>query len=130
MKKQRKMKITLLSICFLVVANVCFLQASPSLLPTEGNAAQQQNITVTGTVKDTNLVAAKTGKKIFVIIDEYDHFANDLIAQGSSSGDDFYRSVIRANGTVRDFYESLKAGGKSFIDRSLPDRFLKPVRFD
>jgi hypothetical protein len=59
------------------------------------------------------------GKKIYVIIDEYDHFANDLIAQGTNLSADFYRSVIQANGIVRDFYETLKEGSKTVIGRIL-----------
>jgi hypothetical protein len=61
--------------------------------------------------------AESIGKKIFVIIDEYDHFANDLIAQGTYAGDDVYRHLVRANGIVRDFYETLKEGSKTTIDR-------------
>jgi hypothetical protein len=48
--------------------------------------------------------------KMFVLIDEYDHFANDLIATGFIQGDDVYRRMVRANGSVRDFYETLKVG--------------------
>jgi hypothetical protein len=55
--------------------------------------------------------------KLFVIIDEYDHFANDLIAMGSRMGDDVYRRMVRANGLVRDFYETLKIGSKTVVDR-------------
>ncbi|GHS94215.1 hypothetical protein FACS1894207_2050 [Bacteroidia bacterium] len=61
--------------------------------------------------------AMSAGCKVFVIIDEYDHFANDLIALGTGSGDDTYRKIIRANGLVRDFYETLKKGSKTAIDR-------------
>jgi hypothetical protein len=64
--------------------------------------------------------AAKSiDRKIFVVIDEYDHFANDLIALGTTSGDDIYRKIIRANGLVRDFYETLKKGSETTIDRIL-----------
>ncbi|MEQ6360555.1 AAA family ATPase, partial [Thermoanaerobacter thermohydrosulfuricus] len=56
----------------------------------------------------------KVGKKIYLIIDEYDHFANDIIAMGDS---EFYREIVRASGFVRDFYETLKIGTKSVIDR-------------
>ncbi|MDR3093278.1 MAG: ATP-binding protein [Bacteroidales bacterium] len=63
--------------------------------------------------------AASIDCKVFVIIDEYDHFANDLIALGTSTGDDVYRKIIRANGLVRDFYETLKEGSKTAIDRIL-----------
>ncbi|GHT54112.1 hypothetical protein AGMMS49982_18270 [Bacteroidia bacterium] len=55
--------------------------------------------------------------KIFVIIDEYDHFANDLIAMGSQLGKDVYHNMVHANGLVRDFYEALKIGTKTAIDR-------------
>jgi hypothetical protein len=46
--------------------------------------------------------------KLFVLIDEYDQFANDLIALGTL-GDNVYRNMLEANGLVRDFYEKLKA---------------------
>jgi hypothetical protein len=57
------------------------------------------------------------GKKLYIIIDEYDHFANDLIARGTYTGDDVYRHLIRANGIMRDFYETLKEGTETVIDR-------------
>jgi uncharacterized protein YoxC len=56
----------------------------------------------------------KVGKKVYLIIDEYDHFANDIIAMGES---EFYREIVRASGFVRDFYETLKIGTESVIDR-------------
>ncbi len=53
-------------------------------------------------------------KKIYLIIDEYDHFANDIIAMGESN---FYKEIIRATGFVRDFYETVKIATKTVIDR-------------
>jgi hypothetical protein len=47
------------------------------------------------------------GAKLFVLIDEYDHFANDLIALGTPGN----------NGLVADFYENLKDGAKSVVSR-------------
>ncbi|MDR1919193.1 MAG: ATP-binding protein [Tannerellaceae bacterium] len=61
--------------------------------------------------------ARAAGIKIFVLIDEYDHFANDLIAMGNQMGDDVYRRMVRANGLVRDFYETLKIGTADVLDR-------------
>jgi hypothetical protein len=55
--------------------------------------------------------------KIFVIIDEYDHFANDLIAMGKLAGDDFYKRMVNANGLVRDFYEKLKIESNGVLHR-------------
>ncbi|MDR3094572.1 MAG: AAA family ATPase, partial [Bacteroidales bacterium] len=34
------------------------------------------------------------GKGIYIIIDEYDHFANDLIAMGKRLGKDLYKAMI------------------------------------
>jgi hypothetical protein len=73
--------------------------------------------------------AEAAGKKIYVIIDEYDHFANDLIAQGTYTGDDVYRHLVRANGIVRDFYETLKNGSKTVIDRIILTG-ITPIRLD
>jgi hypothetical protein len=49
---------------------------------------------------------------IFAIIDEYDHFANNLIATGES-----YIKEVKAGGIVRAFYELLKAGTDSVVRR-------------
>jgi hypothetical protein len=56
--------------------------------------------------------ASNAGVQIFAIIDEYDHFANNLIAMGKT-----YRDEVKAGGIVRTFYESLKAGTKSVVKR-------------
>jgi len=68
------------------------------------------------------------GKKAYVIIDEYDHFANDVIAKGSPSpalpnreGADLsknqYQESIWANSITRDFYETLKKATKTVVDK-------------
>jgi hypothetical protein len=52
--------------------------------------------------------------KIYVLIDEYDHFANELVAFRIA---EFKQSVSR-NGYVRKFYESIKsATGSGIVDR-------------
>jgi hypothetical protein len=62
-------------------------------------------------------IAKSVGIKIFVLVDEYDHFANDLIAMGKFAGEDIYKTMVTANGLVRDFYETLKIGTSEVIDR-------------
>jgi len=44
--------------------------------------------------------AIRANTHIFVIIDEYDHFANNLIAMGET-----YKEEVKAGGIVRSFYE-------------------------
>jgi len=52
--------------------------------------------------------------KIYLLIDEYDHFANELI----SFDFDFFAKAVTENGFVRKFYESIKtATGDSIVDR-------------
>ena len=57
------------------------------------------------------------GSKAYIIIDEYDHFANDLIAQGANLSAEQYKQLIWANGVVRDFYETLKDNSRTVIER-------------
>ena len=53
-----------------------------------------------------------TGIKMFVIIDEYDHFANNLLAMGKT-----YIDEVKAGGIVRSFYEALKDGTDTVVRR-------------
>ncbi len=55
----------------------------------------------------------EVGKKVYVIIDEYDHFANELLGFDTST----FRDLISKNGKVRKFYEILKEGTETVIDR-------------
>ncbi|HCC03995.1 MAG TPA: hypothetical protein DEP51_03965 [Clostridiales bacterium] len=55
----------------------------------------------------------KPEKKIYVIIDEYDHFANELL--GFHTED--FKNLLSKNGKVRKWYEILKKGTESVVDR-------------
>ena len=56
----------------------------------------------------------KVPHKIYLLIDEYDHFANELL----SFDLDRFKSDVSRNGFVRKFYESFKtATGEGIIDR-------------
>ena len=74
--------------------------------------------------------AAMQEIKIYVIIDEYDHFANDLIAKGSQLGKNFYDKMVTANGLVRDFYERLKEATKSSVVYRTFITGISPVMLD
>ena len=61
-------------------------------------------------------------RKAYVIIDEYDHFANDIIAKGTQSpqgrsSKEQYEQSIWANSLTKDFYETLKIGTETVIDK-------------
>ena len=55
----------------------------------------------------------KAGEKIYVIIDEYDHFANELLGFNTNQ----FKNLVSKNGKVRKWYEILKEGTESVIDR-------------
>ena len=53
-------------------------------------------------------------KKIYLLIDEYDHFANEIL----SFHFEHFSDIISRNGFVRKFYETIKAAtGKGIVDR-------------
>ena len=55
----------------------------------------------------------KPEDKIYVIIDEYDHFANELLGFYP----EHFRNLVSKNGRVRKWYEILKEGTETVVDR-------------
>ena len=55
----------------------------------------------------------KPQDKIYVIIDEYDHFANELLGFNPEQ----FRGLVSKNGKVRKWYEILKKGTETVVDR-------------
>ncbi len=55
----------------------------------------------------------KNDEKIYVIVDEYDHFANELLGFYPER----FRTLVSKNGKVRKWYEILKKGTETVIDR-------------
>ena len=53
------------------------------------------------------------GRCVYVIIDEYDHFANNLLSQGK----EMFKDLVRTEGYIRPFYEALKKGTRTVVDR-------------
>ena len=55
----------------------------------------------------------KPEEKIYIIIDEYDHFANELLGFNPEQ----FRGLVSKNGKVRKWYEILKKGTETVVDR-------------
>ena len=55
----------------------------------------------------------KSGEKIYVIIDEYDHFANELLGFHTQQ----FKEIVSRNGKLRKWYEILKKGTETVVDR-------------
>ncbi len=56
-----------------------------------------------------NIVAA-TPYRIYLLVDEYDHFANRLLSTGEGT---MYEAIVKKTGFVRTFYATLKSGTTS-----------------
>ena len=55
----------------------------------------------------------KSNEKIYVIIDEYDHFANELLGFHTEN----FKTLVSKNGKIRKWYEILKKGTETVVDR-------------
>ena len=55
----------------------------------------------------------KSNEKIYVIIDEYDHFANELLGFKTEE----FKNLVSKNGKVRKWYEILKEGTETVVER-------------
>jgi hypothetical protein len=66
----------------------------------------------------------RSGKKLYVLVDEYDHFANRLLSGGEEGL--YEESVVKRTGFIRTFYAKLKTGtrtgaiGRMFITGVTP----------
>ena len=61
----------------------------------------------------TAFTIQKSAQKIYVIIDEYDHFANELLGFRT----DEFKNLIAKNGKIRKWYEILKKGTETVVER-------------
>ena len=59
---------------------------------------------------DLTAAVKQSGHQMYVLIDEYDHFANRLLAAGDQQT---YEAIATTTGFVRSFYATLKAGTAS-----------------
>jgi hypothetical protein len=67
------------------------------------------------------------GRKLYVLIDEYDHFANRLLAEGEQ---EVYTSIVERTGFVRSFYTTLKAGTAAGVVSRMFITGVSPLMLD
>ncbi|MCK6604009.1 MAG: ATP-binding protein [Ignavibacteriaceae bacterium] len=61
-----------------------------------------------------NIRLLPQSRKVFILIDEYDHFTNELISFRLSE----FKDIVSGNGYVRKFFEIIKSGtGAGLVDR-------------
>jgi len=71
-------------------------------------------------------VKEKTDKKIYLLIDEYDHFANELLAFRI----DLFKDLVSRTGFVRKFYEVLKTGARDGVVDRMFITGVTPITLD
>ncbi|MBF0409099.1 MAG: AAA family ATPase [Candidatus Riflebacteria bacterium] len=71
-------------------------------------------------------VSGKIEKNIYLLIDEYDHFANELLGFNTK----LFKESVSRNGFVRKFYEMLKEATKSGILDRIFITGVSPVTLD
>ena len=64
---------------------------------------------------------------LYLFIDEYDNFTNDLIARGDHP---MYRDVVHASGFVREFYKTVKEGAARGVIPRIFMTGVSPVTLD
>jgi hypothetical protein len=74
----------------------------------------------------TYLYKVRSDAKIYILIDEYDHFANELI----SFNFDYFSDIITKNGFVRKFYEVMKIGTSSGLVERILMTGVSPITVD
>ena len=71
-----------------------------------------------GCVEQLNCIcqeAVKTNAKIYLFIDEYDHFTNNILSDATREKE--YRQETHGTGYLRTFFDTIKSGTDSSIER-------------
>jgi hypothetical protein len=103
-----------------VQSDVCdFLNRYQHLFP-EGNTYNAQIEREQSGIYSLSKAFSATesaGKKLFVIVDGYDCIVNNLITRETYEEDDVYLNLMMSNKTVHAFYNTLKIGTETIVDR-------------
>ena len=104
-----------------------FCDVYASLLPLETKEKLNQR---NGAVEQLQFLideCNKAGRKIYLFIDEYDHFTNDILSDANRLTD--YESETHGEGYFRKFFNAIKAGTESAIERCFVTG-VSPVTMD
>lgn len=95
-----------------------FFYEYQSFFPETREANFFANLRKKSAAQTLSLIRLETQKhrqKVYIFIDEYDHFANKLAAEGKES---FVNDIISETGYVRNFFEQMKTGsGEGVFER-------------
>ena len=85
------------------------------LLPAEALQGLERQTTAKDMLEHIALMASRTGQSIYLFIDEYDHFTNDILANPATEA--AYKAETHGEGTIRTFFNAIKDATYSSIKR-------------
>ena len=83
------------------------LERNPDLFPEHARQRMLSPPTIDGKLNELFVYAAGRSIPLYVLIDEYDNFANTIL---SERGNEAYQSFTHHGGFYRNFFATLKAG--------------------
>ena len=92
-----------------------FCHRYADLLPPETLEGMKKKKTAREMIDHLNAMAARTGQQIYLFIDEYDHFTNDILSNPATEA--AYKAQTHGTGAFREFFNALKGGSDSAIKR-------------
>ena len=99
--------------CEIHISDFCHRYAD--LLPPETLEELKKKETAREMIDHISAMARRTGQQIYLFIDEYDHFTNDILANPATER--AYKAQTHGTGAFREFFNALKGGSDSAIKR-------------
>ena len=99
--------------CEIHISDFCHRYAD--LLPPETLEELKKKETAREMIDHISAMARRTGQQIYLFIDEYDHFTNDILANPATKA--AYKAQTHGTGAFREFFNALKGGSDSAIKR-------------
>ena len=103
------------------------VEDNPDLFPDAAFDRIQAPTTINGQLDELFLHARREGIPLYVLIDEYDNFANTILA---GAGADAYHAFTHGGGFYRSFFATLKAGTENGSVERLFVTGVSPVTLD
>ena len=104
-----------------------FCRRYKDVLPTLSLEGLDKQKTANGMLSHINIMAREAGQSIYLFIDEYDHFTNDILADPDT--ENAYKAQTHGTGTMREFFNHIKGSADSSIKRAFITG-VSPVTMD